>query len=950
MVEWLIDNASVDSNVEGEAGMTLLHVFCKQIGMPRTLDMIRRLIKIGARVDSVALQGKRATHFLAETRIPMLPVKQVDTTHGLSTDPSPVSQIPHSEQQIGEDQDNELSRCSDKNPTDVDMESSGRQNREDDSLSNAPFDILAPQEQRLANEVEKSASLYEKVKEEREQLMDAVVGAFRILIKNGAYLNARDSSGRTPLQIALENRNGPLVGLLLNEGVNLHIRNEKGYNLLHTVCEDVLYEECETILEALENSVDKSQLRKMADAPDHLGNTPLILATKAYCKDRAKNIACTPASFAAPTVVMEQRQKLREVRDRFFSAMKKFIRSTGVAPLQQTQPFPLDDVQEETANSFETFNDPWCSPKSTESDIGSDCSFGAAAKTRTAKQKTKEREKLEQKVTEDRLIAREDDAIHPMILQAISTEWKSIPEVAPKTDHEVLPAMRLREPNRLRYQWREGRWTAVHFLVHHKLSEDLKAWETIGSDCLELPLPDHESSEQKSLQEKSASDSVCLPPLIAPNLQDIHGVTPLMLAVKENQRGDSVEARLQMTFFLASPFCSPNVINAQKYDGATALLMAACMGLTCTVKLLLEAGADHSISDMYGRTVAHACCFRRDAKLLDVLIKYEVDLEKTDNYGRTPLHYALSETPGVSFDFEMTVLQYITKGRGEDPESMQRSPTIAKLLSSKDCNGLTLLHCTFMGLKNGTNRIVIELPANMFVWSVIEKSTDEKDETLDAQTNEQDQHFSVILSMLDMGRGGFLSKMVKGAVPTSIDGNDLLIVGKNAEVFKRSWEKYTGKVMRLATDRKEATPKRARRKAKLCIKIEETSSTVECMGASSDEINVEEVNGRLVQVEFAIPPIGVPFPAKDPIEVVTNICSFADVPIHSQNKYGISCLAAAACAGSTISALALLQRYPVIDYDGGLDLIMISGDVDWKSSITMATQYLLKLYRTITSI
>lgn len=307
------------------------------------------------------------------------------------------------------------------------------------------------------------------------------------------------------------------------------------------------------------------------------------------------------------------------------------------------------------------------------------------------------------------------------------------------------------------------------------------------------------------------------------------------------------------------------------------------------------------------------------------------------SYGRTPLHFAMSQNNGISFDFETRVLEYIVKIHGEDVDNIKSSPTVKRLLNVRDCNGRTLCHSIFLGLVNGVNRLRLKLPATMFTWEIKKRNDQEKEKNLfgtgtpaddgternsqfgfqtptnDGAEDERDRCYSVTLAALDSDRIALLSSLLTGAVPTSINGESCLVLAECGEMFKSHWISITGCAIRLNSEEKKEQKKQSGlRRSRFGIKTEEESGRLQRSDSVNESspivIDVEEFSGPFVEVEFAVAPLGFPLEAKDPIEVVTNLCAFKDAPLHAQEHHGISCLAAAAAAGSTISALTLLQR------------------------------------------
>ncbi len=69
--------------------------------------------------------------------------------------------------------------------------------------------------------------------------------------------------------------------------------------------------------------------------------------------------------------------------------------------------------------------------------------------------------------------------------------------------------------------------------------------------------------------------------------------------------------------------------------------MTACMyGRTATAAYLLGMGAQNGLTDINGDTALHWAAYKGHPDLMKLLMYSGVDLQKTDNFGSTPLHLA----------------------------------------------------------------------------------------------------------------------------------------------------------------------------------------------------------------------------------------------------------------------------------------------------------------------
>ena len=87
---------------------------------------------------------------------------------------------------------------------------------------------------------------------------------------------------------------------------------------------------------------------------------------------------------------------------------------------------------------------------------------------------------------------------------------------------------------------------------------------------------------------------------------------------------------------------APNNIN-QRYDnGMTALMQACRFGLANTVRILLQAGADISLTNNDGNNALWLACFSDDTTTVRVLVENGVDINNRNVTGATALIYASS--------------------------------------------------------------------------------------------------------------------------------------------------------------------------------------------------------------------------------------------------------------------------------------------------------------------
>jgi serine/threonine protein kinase len=109
------------------------------------------------------------------------------------------------------------------------------------------------------------------------------------------------------------------------------------------------------------------------------------------------------------------------------------------------------------------------------------------------------------------------------------------------------------------------------------------------------------------------------------NLRDIRGDTPLHSAAG---RGSFRMLKLLIK--------KGAVLNTVNYYGETPLERAALFGNREKMELLIENGADITLG-----TPLHKAVELKDLETATLLIKYNADINKTDEFGSTPLHYAV---------------------------------------------------------------------------------------------------------------------------------------------------------------------------------------------------------------------------------------------------------------------------------------------------------------------
>lgn len=81
-------------------------------------------------------------------------------------------------------------------------------------------------------------------------------------------------------------------------------------------------------------------------------------------------------------------------------------------------------------------------------------------------------------------------------------------------------------------------------------------------------------------------------------------------------------------------------VNAADFKGLTPLMTACMYGKTATAAFLLGMSAQNHLTDINGDTALHWAAYKGYPDLMRLLMYSGVDLQKTDNFGSTPLHLA----------------------------------------------------------------------------------------------------------------------------------------------------------------------------------------------------------------------------------------------------------------------------------------------------------------------
>lgn len=114
----------------------------------------------------------------------------------------------------------------------------------------------------------------------------------------------------------------------------------------------------------------------------------------------------------------------------------------------------------------------------------------------------------------------------------------------------------------------------------------------------------------------------------------------------------------------------------------TPLHLASESGKDATVSSLIASNADLAAKDVGGRTAAHFAACSVSVRVLSILVQHEPDLILiSDNYGRTPLHYAIWNNTAK----ELEIIRFLLENGAE--------------VDALDCERRTALHYAAEGAR-----------------------------------------------------------------------------------------------------------------------------------------------------------------------------------------------------------------------------------------------------------
>lgn len=123
-------------------------------------------------------------------------------------------------------------------------------------------------------------------------------------------------------------------------------------------------------------------------------------------------------------------------------------------------------------------------------------------------------------------------------------------------------------------------------------------------------------------------------------------------------------------------------INAKEpFSGSTPLILAATFGKTEIAKLLIDAGADLSITNNDGSTPLHAAAFFCRTEIVQMLIDAHADQTLRNNFGATPRETVIAAFSEIKPVYEMMQQQLAPMGLQLDMQQLEKArPVIAMML------------------------------------------------------------------------------------------------------------------------------------------------------------------------------------------------------------------------------------------------------------------------------
>jgi ankyrin repeat protein len=119
----------------------------------------------------------------------------------------------------------------------------------------------------------------------------------------------------------------------------------------------------------------------------------------------------------------------------------------------------------------------------------------------------------------------------------------------------------------------------------------------------------------------------------------------------------------------------------EAFSGSTPLISAATFGKTEIAKMLIDAGADLTISNNDGTTPLHAAAFFCRVEIVQMLIDANADKTLKNNFGATPRETVMGPFSDMRPVYEMMQQQLESMGLQLDMAALEKTrPVIAMML------------------------------------------------------------------------------------------------------------------------------------------------------------------------------------------------------------------------------------------------------------------------------
>jgi ankyrin repeat protein len=182
-------------------------------------------------------------------------------------------------------------------------------------------------------------------------------------------------------------------------------------------------------------------------------------------------------------------------------------------------------------------------------------------------------------------------------------------------------------------------------LLHIASTESVAIWLfKLGVDAEKRDIRGRTALHEACSQGRLDLAKLLLDRNVDPGVQAYNGTTALLEFLRwdstANTSGLLGHNRVSVETLVRSMLVKMEVVNAQGYQGRTALHMAAERGLTHIVNILLEHGASVSIIDSKGNTPLHLALSNGHRDTGDLLMEFAADPDVMNGEGEVPMYKA----------------------------------------------------------------------------------------------------------------------------------------------------------------------------------------------------------------------------------------------------------------------------------------------------------------------